>query len=66
LPPEEIGAYQRADRCGRGDQQKQLSGAGKPIHSATLNHSSPCGQDHKKKQDALGKQLPVEGLNKHC
>jgi hypothetical protein len=65
LPPEEIGAHQRANRCGPGDQQKHLSGASKPIDLAALNHSSPCGQNHKKQLHALRKQLPVESLEKH-
>jgi hypothetical protein len=65
LPPEEISAQQRTNRFGRGDQQKHLRCAGKPIHSAALKHSSPCGQYHKKKLKALGKHLPIESLEKH-
>jgi hypothetical protein len=65
LPPEEIVAHQRNNRCGGGDQQKHLRGAGKPIDSAALTHSYCCRQYHKEKLEELGKHLPIENLEKH-
>jgi hypothetical protein len=47
LPPEEIAAHQRNNRCGGGDQQKHLRGTGKPIDSAALTDSYACRQYHK-------------------
>jgi hypothetical protein len=66
LPPEKISAHQRAYCCGRGDQQKHLRAAGKPIHSAALKHSSPRRQHHKNKLETLWKHSPIEILEKHC
>jgi hypothetical protein len=65
LPPEEIGGHQRANRYGRGNQQKHLRSARKPINSAAPDRSSPRGQHHQQKLETLRERLSIENVKKH-
>ena len=61
-----VSAHERTYSCSRGDQQKHLSEAGKPIDLAALKHSSPSRRHNKNKLETLRKHLPIESHEKHC